>query len=1192
MFGRQGTVTASAHDYDADQIDNIASGNIAATNIQDAIVELDTEKLAKTLNSGLIFVGNTSNQATGVSMSGDATMDNAGVITIGVNRITLATDTTGNYVSTIADNGQSVINVTNSGTENAAITLGIVDDSFDFSKLADGLTLDANTSITLGGNDLTFAITGGGLPKITRTSAGQWMNFADGTDNFGVYNRAGTPESFIAADKGSLAVDTTNGALYIKTTDILNTGWSAFGLSNAGITSLNGLSGQAQTFAIGTTGTDFTISSSGTTHTFNIPDASTTARGLITTGAQTIAGAKTFSSAITAPTSTNTINGLVISSGTLSGITGLTMTSGNIDLANGLVLNIGAAGTDFTSGGGLNLAGDLAVATDKFIVASTTGNTAVGGTLGVTGDVAVNTNKFNVAATSGNTSIAGTLNSTGIVTGAAGFSATTGGLELANSVPGVTTNKLYNSGGALYWNGSAVGMSSGLGVSQYNRLSSRAYNTVYQNTTGKPLLVSVTDGVTNTGTLSAYTDSSNPPTTVVAAQSDTGGWSRNVFFVVAPNNYYKVSTDQTANLTRWFEWTLDGGSGTSQWTTSGTDIYYNGGNVGIGTTNPTAKLFIDSALTSVPTVGLLRLGSLDYSAQTNKTMLSIAPGVVDVDAPGVAGGRLRIDSSGNVGIGTASPNHSLVVNRDSGEARVLINALSTSNAALTFGTGGANDWTIYRPGNSNDLIIAEDSVNNHVTFQAGGNVGIGTTTPSVKFHINDSSTASNFVAHFNNNVDANGEFTGIAFGRETGPSQGVLGHVYNTVDANRYVGLGVGGDDVFGGGVGLFVRKGGNVGIGTADPSFVLSVNGVANSEYVTQLINTGTTPHGMQIQLISAVSGSVYHGFFTSSSMAGSITYNGTGVNFNQTSDQRLKENIVDTHYGVLDLMKIDVRDFDYINDPNSQTINGFIAQELAEIYPDAVTVGSDEVDDNGNLIHPWMVDYGRLTPLIVKAIQDQQAEIKEIENQLALASISGSGGVSISSLNQLAVSGALSVSGHISLGEDSAGETIIASGDTTVAVSFKTNYEEKPSITITPQWDVSTGRYWVQNVTANGFEIHINPPQSSSISFFWHAFAQKGSFFSNPTQQLQQQDNNEPANEDEFLDSTDLCSNIDDMQTEIPAGYHDEGGICVIDVLTCELPKILSETQDDCIDPPAPVMETTLSETTDENPEETINP
>jgi hypothetical protein len=53
-----------------------------------------------------------------------------------------------------------------------------------------------------------------------------------------------------------------------------------------------------QTFAVGTTGTDFAIESSGTAHTFNIPDASDTARGLITTDTQTIAGAKTFSGPI------------------------------------------------------------------------------------------------------------------------------------------------------------------------------------------------------------------------------------------------------------------------------------------------------------------------------------------------------------------------------------------------------------------------------------------------------------------------------------------------------------------------------------------------------------------------------------------------------------------------------------------------------------------------------------------------------------------------------------------------------------------------------------------------------------------------------------------------------------------------------------------------------------------------------
>jgi phage-related tail fiber protein len=65
-----------------------------------------------------------------------------------------------------------------------------------------------------------------------------------------------------------------------------------------GITSLNSLTASTQTFATGTSGTDFNISSSTSTHTFNIPDASSSNRGLITTGTQTIAGTKTFSSTI------------------------------------------------------------------------------------------------------------------------------------------------------------------------------------------------------------------------------------------------------------------------------------------------------------------------------------------------------------------------------------------------------------------------------------------------------------------------------------------------------------------------------------------------------------------------------------------------------------------------------------------------------------------------------------------------------------------------------------------------------------------------------------------------------------------------------------------------------------------------------------------------------------------------------
>jgi hypothetical protein len=65
-----------------------------------------------------------------------------------------------------------------------------------------------------------------------------------------------------------------------------------------GIAALNGLTANTQYFATGTTGSDFNISSVLDTHTFNIPSASATARGLITTSAQTITGSKTFESSL------------------------------------------------------------------------------------------------------------------------------------------------------------------------------------------------------------------------------------------------------------------------------------------------------------------------------------------------------------------------------------------------------------------------------------------------------------------------------------------------------------------------------------------------------------------------------------------------------------------------------------------------------------------------------------------------------------------------------------------------------------------------------------------------------------------------------------------------------------------------------------------------------------------------------
>ena len=106
-----------------------------------------------------------------------------------------------------------------------------------------------------------------------------------------------------------------------------------------------GTAEEQKTLSVGTGGTDFAIAHAANSITFNLPDASASARGAVTTGAQTFAGAKTFSSAITGPTVTNTINSVIINAGAVSGVTTLGM---NNQLTNS---SAGAAAFNLTGNG-------------------------------------------------------------------------------------------------------------------------------------------------------------------------------------------------------------------------------------------------------------------------------------------------------------------------------------------------------------------------------------------------------------------------------------------------------------------------------------------------------------------------------------------------------------------------------------------------------------------------------------------------------------------------------------------------------------------------------------------------------------------------------------------------------------------------------------------------------------------------
>ena len=145
--------------------------------------------------------------------------------------------------------------------------------------------------------------------------------------------------------------------------------------SAAGITTLNGITSGLQYFAIGTSGTGFNISSSGSTHTFNIPIAGSGSTGLVSTLAQTFAGEKTFSSSLAvtdSTTSTSTSTGALKVTGGV-GIGGSLFVSSSSNLS-GVVVNTGVittgawAGSTITSfygGTGLNTytKGDLLAGT-------------------------------------------------------------------------------------------------------------------------------------------------------------------------------------------------------------------------------------------------------------------------------------------------------------------------------------------------------------------------------------------------------------------------------------------------------------------------------------------------------------------------------------------------------------------------------------------------------------------------------------------------------------------------------------------------------------------------------------------------------------------------------------------------------------------------------------------------------------
>jgi hypothetical protein len=306
--------------------------------------------------------------------------------------------------------------------------------------------------------------------------------------------------------------------------------------------------------------------------------------------------------------------------------------------------------------------------------------------------------------------------------------------------------------------------------------------------------------------------------------------------------------------------------------TQGTDriIVDSLGSVGIGTTSPKTTLNVaannsgqgpiltlentDTSITTGDVIGQIDFYANDGSsngtgAKVNiKAVAQSSAGTVteltfgtSPSSSATAIERMRIDASGNVGIGTNNPTEKLHIFNSlqswNQYANIRMSTESDSYAAeIGFHRGTSDD-------NDRGLFLSGDGTNQQVKILHGGNVGIGTTAPFSKLSINSNgapATSTGNMATTGLTIHDGTGGTAVQLGTYNAGSWGYIqsGYVNNATVAREF-------RIMNGANYTMTLSNTGNVGIGTTAPAYKLDISGTSND--LTPLIRgTATnTPSG-----------------------------------------------------------------------------------------------------------------------------------------------------------------------------------------------------------------------------------------------------------------------------------------------------------------------------------------------------------
>jgi len=383
-----------------------------------------------------------------------------------------------------------------------------------------------------------------------------------------------------------------------------------------------------------------------------------------------------------------------------------------------------------------------------------------------------------------------------------------------------------------------------------------------------------------------------------------------------------------------------------------------GGNVGIGTTSPNAKLEIGSGQAKTVTSGVewARFGTSNEASNYATLTCEVKGGATAADRKWIfqtiesgvanAGNIIFQPSGGNVGIGTDSPRN------DANFVTLQVGNTTTGGSQIVLDDNDTNGpWRII----SNQSLIINDDATERMRIDSSGNIKTG------------------------DNI----KIMGTTFGDS-----------FLSFSSNGNTVLKANDDVVIGYSSSLYVKQGGNVGIGTSLPGYMLHVQSNSSSTsaafFRPNVIGSGDPAEPTTVfidgQKAAALDINRFYSHGTivnirqNNSNVGSISVTGVATSYNTSSDYRLKENVVEMTDALDRVSQLKPSRFNFIG--HEEIVDGFLAHEVSDIVPEAITGTKDEVDAEGNPVYQG-IDQSKLVPLLVGAIQELQKRIEILENK-----------------------------------------------------------------------------------------------------------------------------------------------------------------------------------------------------------------